>query len=143
VARAAGRSRGATRAAAAALHRAARPARDRRIGRSWVDEILWSARLSPFKRGAELDADEVETLTDAIRTTLGSAIEHYERTLALPLPDKLPMPLLVHRHAGEPCPRCQTTLESVSFEDYEMSYCPSCQTEGRVLKDRRLSRLLK
>jgi formamidopyrimidine-DNA glycosylase len=53
------------------------------------------------------------------------------------------MPLLVHRHPGEPCPRCQTTLESVSFEDYVMSYCPFCQTDGRVLKDRRLSRLLK
>jgi len=59
------------------------------------------------------------------------------------LPDKLPLPLAVHRHAGDPCPRCATKLESVSFEDYVMSYCPTCQTEGRVLKDRRLSRLLK
>jgi formamidopyrimidine-DNA glycosylase len=113
------------------------------IGRSWVDEILWSARISPFKRGADLETAEVEQLADAIRTTLGAAIEHYERTLALPLPDKLPMPLLVHRHPGEPCPRCQTTLEAVSFEDHVMSYCPACQTGGRVLKDRRLSRLLK
>jgi formamidopyrimidine-DNA glycosylase len=113
------------------------------IGRSWVDEILWTARISPFKRGADLDASEVETLAGAIRSTLGGALEHYEATLALPLPDKLPMPLLVHRHGGEPCQRCGTTLESVSFEDYVMSYCPTCQTEGRVLKDRRLSRLLK
>jgi formamidopyrimidine-DNA glycosylase len=113
------------------------------IGRSWVDEILWTARISPFKRGADLDGAELETLASAIRTTLGSAVEHYERTLTLPLPDKLPMPLLIHRHGGEPCPRCQTKLESVSFEDHVMSYCPYCQTEGRVLKDRRLSRLLK
>ncbi|HEX2702284.1 MAG TPA: DNA-formamidopyrimidine glycosylase family protein [Solirubrobacteraceae bacterium] len=113
------------------------------IGRSWVDEILWTARISPFKRGADLDAAEVETLASAIRTTLGGALEQYERTLTLPLPDKLPMPLLVHRHAGEPCPRCAATLESVNFEDHVMSYCPHCQTEGRVLKDRRLSRLLK
>jgi formamidopyrimidine-DNA glycosylase len=113
------------------------------IGRSWVDEILWAARISPFKRGADLDGPELEALASAIRTTLGSAVEHYERTLTLPLPDKLPMPLLIHRHGGEPCPRCQTKLESVSFEDHVMSYCPYCQTEGRVLKDRRLSRLLK
>jgi formamidopyrimidine-DNA glycosylase len=113
------------------------------IGRSWVDEILWTARISPFKRGADLEAEEVETLAAAIRDTLDGALEHYGRTLALPIPDKLPMPLLVHRHAGEPCPRCQTRLESVSFEDHVMTYCPSCQTEGRVLKDRRLSRLLK
>jgi formamidopyrimidine-DNA glycosylase len=113
------------------------------IGRSWVDEILWTARISPFKRGADLSADEARTLTDAIRTTLGGALEHYEQTLALPLPDKLPLPLQIHRHAGEPCPRCQTTLESVSFEDYVLCYCPHCQTEDRVLKDRRLSRLLK
>ena len=53
------------------------------------------------------------------------------------------MPLAVHRHDGEPCPRCGTRLEAVIYEDYVMSYCPSCQTDGRVLKDRRLSRLLK
>jgi formamidopyrimidine-DNA glycosylase len=113
------------------------------IGRSWVDEILWRAQVSPFKRGGDLAPAELERLRDAIAQTLGGAIEHYERVLALPLPDKLPLPLLVHRHAGEPCPRCGTKLEAVSFEDYVMSYCPSCQTEGRVLKDRRLSRLLK
>ena len=113
------------------------------IGRSWVDEILWTARLSPFKRGGDLTPAETAALAEAIRQTLGGAIEHYERVLALPLPDKLPLPLQIHRHAGEPCPRCQTTLQAVSFEDHVMSYCPNCQTEGRVLKDRRLSRLLK
>ncbi len=75
--------------------------------------------------------------------TLGGALEHYERVIELPIPDKLPMPLAVHRHEGEPCPRCGTTLAAVNYEDYVMSYCPTCQTEGRVLKDRRLSRLLK
>ena len=74
---------------------------------------------------------------------LGRAIAHYEDAIKLPIPDKLPMPLLVHRHEGEPCPRCGTRLEAVNYEDYVMSYCPVCQTEGRVLKDRRLSRLLK
>jgi formamidopyrimidine-DNA glycosylase len=113
------------------------------IGRSWVDEILWTARISPFKRGADLSGEEGGALAEAIRSTLGGAIDHYERTLSLPLPDKLPLPLQVHRHAGDPCPRCQTKLESVSFEDYQLCYCPHCQTEDRVLKDRRLSRLLK
>jgi formamidopyrimidine-DNA glycosylase len=113
------------------------------IGRSWVDEILWAARLSPFKRGSDLDAEELATLSDAIASTLGGALEHYERTIELPIPDKLPMPLVVHRREGEPCPRCATPLAAVNYEDYVMSYCPSCQTEGRVLKDRRLSRLLK
>jgi formamidopyrimidine-DNA glycosylase len=74
---------------------------------------------------------------------LEGAIEHYERVVQLPIPDKLPMPLLVHRHQGEPCPRCGATLEAVHYEDYVMSYCPQEQTGGRVLKDRRLSRLLK
>jgi formamidopyrimidine-DNA glycosylase len=113
------------------------------IGRSWVDEILWTARLSPFKRGSDLDEDELAALSAAIASTLERALEHYERTIALPIPDKLPMPLEVHRHEGEPCPRCGTRLEAVNYEDYVMSYCPSCQTEGRTLKDRRLSRLLK
>jgi formamidopyrimidine-DNA glycosylase len=113
------------------------------IGRSWVDEILWSAKLSPYKRGADLDADDVQRLRDATRQTLGGAIAHYEHAISLPIPDKLPMPLRVHRHQGEPCPRCATTLEAVHFEDYVIAYCPTCQTEGRVLKDRRLSRLLR
>jgi formamidopyrimidine-DNA glycosylase len=113
------------------------------IGRSWVDEILHAARLSPFKRGAELDADEAERLREAIVGRLTMALDHYEETLSLPIPDKLPMPLTVHRHQSEPCPRCGDQLEAVFYEDYVMCYCPTCQTEGRILKDRRLSRLLK
>jgi len=113
------------------------------IGRSWVDEILWTAELSPFKRGDDLDEAEAETLREAMISRLGGALEHYEDVVRLPIPDKLPMPLQVHRHHGEPCPRCGTTLEAVHYEDYVMSYCPAEQTGGRVLKDRRLSRLLK
>jgi formamidopyrimidine-DNA glycosylase len=113
------------------------------IGRSWVDEILWEARLSPYKRGSELDEQEARALREAIVSTLGSALAHYEQTIALPIPDKLPMPLRIHRHEGEPCPRCATELRAVHFEDYVIAYCPTCQTGGRVLKDRRLSRLLR
>jgi formamidopyrimidine-DNA glycosylase len=113
------------------------------VGRSWADEILHAAMLSPFKRGSDLAPAEAETLAATIPAVLEAALEHYERTVELPIPDKLPMPLQVHRHEGEPCPRCGTTLERVYFEDYVIAYCPACQTEGRVLKDRRLSRLLK
>jgi formamidopyrimidine-DNA glycosylase len=113
------------------------------IGRSWVDEILHAAELSPFKRGADLDGDEAGRLRTATIETLGAAIAHYEQVIALPIPDKLPMPLKVHRHQGEPCPRCGDQLEAVFYEDYVMSYCPTCQTEGKLLKDRRLSRLLR
>jgi formamidopyrimidine-DNA glycosylase len=113
------------------------------IGRSWVDEILHTAKLSPFKRGADLGAEEATALRAAIHDRLSGAVAHYEQTLALPLPDKLPLPLTVHRHNGEPCPRCGTTLEAVFYEDYVMCYCPTCQTDGKILKDRRLSRLLK
>jgi formamidopyrimidine-DNA glycosylase len=113
------------------------------IGRSWVDEILWQARLSPYKRGADLDDAETERLSDAMIEILGGAVAHYEQTIELPIPDKLPMPLRIHRHQGEPCPRCGATLQAVHFEDYVIAYCPACQTDGRVLKDRRLSRLLR
>ncbi len=113
------------------------------IGRSWVDEILWQARLSPYKRGADLDGDEAQRLHDAIVEVLGGALAHYEQAVVLPIPDKLPMPLRIHRQQGEPCPRCATTLRAVHFEDYVIAYCPACQTDGRVLKDRRLSRLLR
>lgn len=113
------------------------------IGRSWVDEILHTARLSPFKRGSDLDPDEAVRLRTAIVERLGAAIAHYEHAITLPIPDKLPMPLTVHRRNGEPCPRCGDQLEAVFYEDYVMCYCPTCQTEGKLMKDRRLSRLLK
>ncbi len=113
------------------------------IGRSWVDEILHAAQLSPFKRADDLVALEAQRLRAATVDRLGAALEHYEQTVTLPIPDKMPMPLRVHRRQGEPCPRCACTLEAVHYEDYVMTYCPACQTDGRVLKDRRLSRLLK
>jgi formamidopyrimidine-DNA glycosylase len=113
------------------------------IGRSWVDEILHRAQLSPFKRADDLSPLEARRLRDATVQSLTGALAHYEEAIRLPIPDKLPMPLTVHRRAGEPCPRCGATLEAVHYEDYVMCYCPTCQTEGRVLKDRRLSRLLK
>jgi len=112
------------------------------IGRSWVDEILWEARLSPFKQGSELSEEEVERLHAALHV-LGDAIDHYEETIGPELPDKLPMPLKVHKREGEPCPRCGTTIEAVYFAEHQTNYCPKEQTAGRVLKDRRLSRLLK
>jgi formamidopyrimidine-DNA glycosylase len=113
------------------------------IGRSWVDELLWTARLSPFQKGAELDAGEVDALHAACGEVLGSALEHYEEVMGDTIPDKMPMPLQVHRRAGEDCPRCGTRIEAIHFRDYVMCYCPEEQTGGRVLKDRRLSRLLK
>jgi formamidopyrimidine-DNA glycosylase len=113
------------------------------IGRSWVDELLWEARLSPFRKGSELEEDDVARLRTACEEVLGAALDHYEQVIGDVVPDKLPMPLKVHRHAGEPCPRCGTPIEAVHFRDYVMCYCPQEQTAGRVLKDRRLSRLLK
>ena len=112
------------------------------IGRSWVDEILWQARLSPFKKGSELEDEEVERLHTGL-SVLGAAIETYEEVIGARVPDKLPMPLRVHRREGEPCPRCGTTIEAVYFAEHQTNYCPTEQTGGRVLKDRRLSRLLK
>ncbi len=112
------------------------------IGRSWVDEILWEAKLAPFKKGSDLDSAEVHRLYDGL-AVLGAAIDHYEQVIGDRVPDKLPMPLRVHRREGEPCPRCQTTIEAVYFAEHQTNYCPQCQTGGRVLKDRRLSRLLK
>jgi len=113
------------------------------IGRTWVDEILNVARLSPFKRGDDLSDAEADALRAAMTGELGRVIAHYEAEVRLPLPEKFPKPTRVHAHQGEPCPNCETVLEAVFYEDYVMTYCPHCQTEGRVLKDRRLSRLLK
>jgi formamidopyrimidine-DNA glycosylase len=112
------------------------------IGRSWVDEILWEARLSPFKKGSELDQEEIGRLHAALHV-LGDAIDHYEKTIGPDLPDKIKVPLRIHKHEGEPCPRCGTTIEAVYFSEHQMNYCPHDQTGDRVLKDRRLSKLLK
>ena len=93
--------------------------------------------------GDDLSAREARALREAMVGELGRVLDVYEAKVALPLPEKFPKPTRVHAHQGEPCPRCETVLEAVFFEDYVMTYCPHCQTGGRILKDRRLSRLLK
>lgn len=113
------------------------------IGRSWVDEILHGAGLPPFKRGDTLTDAGAADLREVTLARLGEAIDHYERAVGPSVPDRLPMPLTVHRRKGEPCPRCGTAIAAVHFEDHDLCYCPTCQTGGRLLKDRRLSRLLK
>jgi len=112
------------------------------IGRSWVDEILWEARLSPFKKGSELDGDELDRLRAAL-AVLDRAIDHYEEVVGDTIPDKMPMPLRVHRREGEPCPRCGAPIAAIHYSDRITCYCPDEQTGGKVLADRRLSRLLK
>ena len=112
------------------------------IGRSWVDEILWRAKLSPFKQGADLSGDEVGALAEALGV-LGEAIEHYEAVIPAAVPDKLPMPLRVHRREGEPCPRCGEEIAAIHYSEHITCYCPACQNDGKRFADRRLSRLLK
>ncbi|MGH2717103.1 MAG: DNA-formamidopyrimidine glycosylase family protein [Actinomycetota bacterium] len=113
------------------------------IGRSWADEILHTAGLSPFKRASTLTPEEAEVLRAAVIARLGAALEHYEAVVGATVPDKLPMPLTVHGREGTPCPLCGEDLRAVYFEDYVIAYCPRCQTGGKLLKDRRLSRLVK
>jgi formamidopyrimidine-DNA glycosylase len=107
------------------------------IGRAHANEILWTARLSPFRLSTELGDEEVAILGAAIRDDLGRALE-------LRLAGKGDADVYrVHGRFGEQCPRCADTLRRVDFEEHTITYCPSCQTGGRVLKDRRLSRLLR
>jgi formamidopyrimidine-DNA glycosylase len=114
------------------------------IGNTFSDEILWEARLSPFVAANRLKADEVARLFAAIRTTLSRALDEHREAFLNKLPVKEPLELLrVHRHGGEPCPRCGTPIAAVHFAERETYYCPQCQTGGKVYADRRLSRLLK
>jgi formamidopyrimidine-DNA glycosylase len=107
------------------------------IGRAHANEILLRARLSPFKASTELTSEETERLASAIHTDL-------ERALDLRLRGKRDRDVyVVHNHLGEPCPQCGSPIARVDFEEHTIYYCPSCQTGGRTLKDRRLSRLLK
>jgi formamidopyrimidine-DNA glycosylase len=112
------------------------------IGRSWVDEILWGAKLSPFKKGADLTDAETEDLAAAFGV-LGDAIEHYEEVVGETIPDKMPMPLQVHRREGEPCPRCGDEIAAIHYAERITCYCPAEQNGGKRFADRRLSRLLK
>ena len=107
------------------------------IGRAHANEILWEARLSPFRLSPDLGEDEVEALAATIRENLARALE-------LRLQGKGDDDVYrVHGRFGEPCPRCGETLRRVDFEEHTITYCPAEQTGGRILKDRRLSRLLR
>lgn len=112
------------------------------IGRSWVDEVLWQAKLSPFRKGGELTGREVDALAEAFGV-LGEAIDHYEQKIGETVPDKLPMPLQVHRREGEPCPRCGDEIAAIHYSEHITCYCPAEQNGGKRFADRRLSRLLK
>lgn len=112
------------------------------IGRGYTDDILHRARLSPFTSLANLDEDERERLLSAVDDVLSGGLE-LERQREGGLPTKLGDHWIVHHRHGEACPTCGAELQRVSYESYELTYCPDCQTEGNVLKDRRMSRLLK
>jgi formamidopyrimidine-DNA glycosylase len=107
------------------------------IGRAWANEILHAAKLSPYQLSTDLSDEEVARLTAAINEELARGLELRERGAS----DE--RTYRVHRRLGEPCDVCGTPLAQVDFEEHTIFYCPECQTGGRVLKDRRLSRLLR
>jgi len=107
------------------------------IGRAWANEILHTAKLSPYALSADLDEEEVERLAAAIDSELERGLDLRERGAS---DEKT---YRVHRRLGEPCHVCGTPIAQVDFEEHTIYYCPTCQTGGRVLKDRRLSRLLR
>ena len=107
------------------------------IGRAWANEILNHAQLSPYALTTELSDEEAERLNEAIQDELARGLDLRERGAS----DK--KIYKVHKRLGEPCPRCGTPIAQVDFDEHTIYYCPTCQTEGRILKDRRLSRLLR
>ncbi|MEU2878756.1 DNA-formamidopyrimidine glycosylase family protein [Streptomyces sp. NPDC007070] len=113
------------------------------VGNAYSDEILHAARMSPFKRTAALTEEEIAGLYAALRTTLTEAVERSRGVAAGRLKAEKKSGLRVHGRTGEPCPVCGDTVREVSFSDSSLQYCPTCQTGGRPLADRRLSRLLK
>jgi formamidopyrimidine-DNA glycosylase len=113
------------------------------IGNAYSDEILHTARLSPFKIAAKLTDEEIERLHAAMGTVLRDAVDRSVGQRAATLKGEKRSGLKVHARAGLPCPVCGDTVHEVSFADKSFQYCPTCQTEGRELADRRLSKLLK
>lgn len=112
------------------------------VGRGYSDDILHRAKLSPFASMASLKPEQREALIEAIHQILADGLER-ERRRSGGLPNKLGDGWVVHKANGEPCPTCGETLHHVSYESHEVVYCPACQTAGKILADRRLSRLLK
>ena len=113
------------------------------IGNAYSDEILHVARLSPFRPAGNLSGDEVRVLYDAMRGTLGDAVERARGLSAAELKAEKKQGMRVHGRAGLPCPECGDTILKVSFADSSLDYCPTCQTGGKPLADRRLSKLLR
>jgi len=113
------------------------------IGNAYSDEILHTARLSPFQPANGLDAAGVAALHAVIRRELTGAIERAEGLAEKDLKGEKKSGMRVHGRAGQPCPVCGDTVREVSFADSSLQYCPACQTKGKVLADRRMSRLLK
>ena len=112
------------------------------VGRGYSDDALHRAQLSPFASLGKLDAGQRERLIEALRGVLDDALE-VERRRNGGLPTKLGDHFIVHNHAGEPCPVCGDDLRRVSYESHEVAYCPTCQTGGKRLSDRRMDRLLR
>jgi formamidopyrimidine-DNA glycosylase len=112
------------------------------IGRGYSDDILHRAKLSPFRSLSSLAAEERRHLLDAIHAVLTEALE-VERGRSGGLPPKLGGHFTVHGRSGTPCPVCGSDLRRVSYESHEVTYCPTCQTGGRILADRRMSRLIR
>jgi formamidopyrimidine-DNA glycosylase len=113
------------------------------IGNAYSDELLHAARLSPFKPANSLDDAELETLYAAIRGVLGDAVDRSRGLAASELKSEKKSNLAVHGQTGKPCPVCGDIVREVSFADSSLQYCPTCQTGGKALADRRMSRLLK
>jgi formamidopyrimidine-DNA glycosylase len=113
------------------------------IGNAYSDEVLHAAKMSPYKSSSSLDDGDVEVLYAAIRDVLGDAIARSHGIAASELKAEKKTGLRVHGRAGEECPVCGDTIREVSFADRAMQYCPTCQTGGKPLADRRMSRLLK
>ena len=113
------------------------------IGNAYSDEVLHAAKMSPFKIASSMTPAEVATLYDAIKTTLTEAVERSAGLAAADLKGEKKSGLRVHGRTGQPCPVCGDTIREVSFADSALQYCPTCQTGGKPLADRRLSRLLK
>lgn len=113
------------------------------IGRGYSDDVLWRARLSPYVTLGSLDPEQRDALLREIRAVLADGLERERQRAGGLSENKLGEHFDVHGRWGNPCPRCGTTLERISYESHEVTYCPACQTGGKTLADRRRSRLLK